>query len=304
MKVLVVIFGGMDHELLDKWDCTNLKQAQWGKVTVDHLWQDRDVATQITAQLITGKTWEENGVNERKKSTIVYRNRNIQNLENRLLKKIRFGRGTRKNLYAALRWADIYSREFLKKDLRCPSLFDLVENSKAVYVPAYNPEPSWALGRNILNPHHYPDLGPEAAEDLLEKNYNWRRKKFMEALEEEPPYQLLVAQFQYIDSSQHLYLDYSEPERMDLVEQAYWKMDAFAGEILKKAESRYERVLFISDNGAARKRGFRPTHHNRPCYSVNSETKLDQTNIRDFFDHILTWTKEDSKKELPQLAAK
>ena len=293
MKVLTVIFGGMDSDYLAKLDCKNLKQAEWGKVVVDELWQERDVATQITAQLITGKTWRENGVNERKKSTISYRKNSIQKLEEGFLSNIKFASGRRKKIYSALGWADIFSREFLKPDLKVPCLFDLVENSKAVYIPAYNPEPSWALGRNILDPRHYPDLGVEGALDLLEKNYIWRRKKFMEALDEEP-YQLLMGQFQYIDSTQHLYHAYSEPERPDLVEKAYWRMDDFAGEILAKAKGRYDRVLFISDNGAAIKNSFRPTHHNRPCFSVSEPLGIEENNLRDFFDHILSWTKQEA----------
>ena len=293
MKVLVVIFGGMDHQYLSKLDCKNLKQAEWGKVVVDGLWQERDVATQITAQLITGKTWQENGVNERKKSTVSYRKKWVQTLEEKFLKNVSLAARTRKKIYAAMGWADIFSREFLKPDLKAPCLFDLVENSKAVYVPAYNPEPSWALDRNILDPQHFPDLGVEGALDLLEKNYYWRRKRFMEALNEEP-YQLLVGQFQYIDSSQHLYLAYSEPERPDLVEKAYWRMDKFAGEILAKAEGRYDRVLFISDNGAAIKNSFRPTHHNRPCFSVSEPLGIEENNLRDFFQHIRSWTEEEA----------
>jgi hypothetical protein len=288
MKVLVVIFGGLDHEFLAKWDCKNLRQAVWGKVIVDDLWNDRDVATQITAQLITGRSWRENGINERKKRILTYRNTKVQAFEEKVLQSVRVGRKTRHNLYQAFGWLDVVKREFLKDDLACPSLFEIVQNSKAVYVPAYNPEPSWALDRNILDPRRYPELGVEGALDLREKNYSWRRKKFMDALEN-GSYQLLVGQFQYIDSTQHLYLSYVEPPRMDEVEKAYWKMDQFAGEILEKSAGKYDRVLFISDNGAARKNDYKPTHYNRPYYSLNVNEKLDHCNLRDFYNHILRW---------------
>jgi hypothetical protein len=76
---------------------------------------------------------------------------------------------------------------------------------------------------------------------------------------------------------------------MDLVEQAYWRMDAFAGEILAAAAGKYDRILFISDNGAARKHDFRPTHYNRPYYSISHREDLTRTNLRDFYDHILSW---------------
>jgi hypothetical protein len=288
MRVLVVIFGGLDHEFLEKWECRNLRQAEWGRVVVDELWNQRDVATQITAQLITGKTWRDNGINERKRSILKYRNAGIEWLETKFLKHVKPGRGTRQNIYHALGWLDVIKREFLKDDLTCPTLFERITNSQAVYVPAYNPEPSWALDRNILDPRRYPELGVEGALDLREKNYTWRRKRFMDALLGEPR-QLLMGQFQYIDSTQHLYLSYHDPARMDEVERAYWRMDEFAGEILAAAAGKYDRILFISDNGAARKIDYRPTHYNRPYYSLSHREELTKTNLRDFYHHILSW---------------
>lgn len=291
MNVLVVIFGGLDHEFLSRWDCRNLQQAQWGKVTVDQLWDKRDVATQITAQLITGKTWRDNGVNERKKVDYIYKGQLAKFCEERIFKEASKARGRRHGLYKML-GSDIFalSREFLKEDLTCPTLFDVIEDSKAVYVPAYNPEPTWAVDRNILDPRKYPELGIEAALDLREKHFFWRKKRFMEELERDEPYNLLMAQFQYIDSSQHLYISYHEQDQMDDVEAAYWRMDNFAEEILKLADGKYEKVLFISDNGAAHKVDYKPTHHNRPYYSLNEPEDLAGTNLRDFFDHIRRWS--------------
>lgn len=291
MNVLVVIFGGVDHQMLQKWDCPNLTQAEWGPVTVDRLHDQRDVASQITAQLITGQDWTGNGVKARKKDRLIYRRRLIERLETSAVGRIEFGKGRRRKLYQAMGWLDIVSREYVHSDLTCDSLFDVVDNSRAVYVPAYNPEPSWALGRNILDPRRYPDLGVEAALDLREKNYQWRRQALLDALSDEP-HRLLMAQFQYVDSTQHLYLTYHRPQRLDLVEQAYQRIDEFAAEILALAQKKYERVLFVSDNGAARDKGTRPTHHNRPFYSVNTELGLGRPNLRDFFDLILKWADE------------
>ncbi|MFC1560801.1 hypothetical protein ACFL3W_02560, partial [Pseudomonadota bacterium] len=157
-------------------------------------------------------------------------------------------------------------------------------------VPAYNPEPTFALDRNILDPRIYPDLGEEGALDLREKHFFWRRKKFMDELEKDLPHGLLMGQFQYIDSTQHLYISYQEEDQMDEIEKAYLRMDEFAGEIISKAEGKYEKILFISDNGAARKIDYKPTHHNRPFYSLNNDEVLSGLNMRDFFHHIMRWT--------------
>jgi len=288
MNVLTVIFGGLDTEYLAKWDCPNLRQAEWGPIVVDQLRNERDVATQITAQLITGKTWRENGVGDRKKQFIRYNKPWVRWVEESLLAKVPKGLPKRRGIYQTFRWADLTEREYLKEDLTCPSIFDRVPGSEAVYVPAYNPEPSWALGRNILDPRWYPELGVHGAVDLLEKNFAWRKRRFFAALDTDP-HPLLMGQFQYIDSAQHLYLDYVTPADEGAVEAAYRKIDGLAGEIKERAAGRYDRVLFVSDNGAARKDGFRPTHHNRPFYSVDTELGLGRPNIRDFHDVLLGW---------------
>ena len=292
MNVLVVIFGGLDVEFLSKWQCENLCQKEWGPVVVDELHNERDVATQITAQFITGKTWRENGVGDRKKQFIRYKKPLIRWIENRLLANVSKGLPKRRGIYQSFRWADVTEREYLKHDLTCPSIFDRVPGSQAVYVPAYNPEPSWALDRNILDPRRYPELGVEAAVDLLEKNFSWRRRRFLTALDAEPR-PLLMAQFQDIDSAQHLWLDYVTPPDEDAVGAVYRKMDRFAGEIKERASGRYDRILFVSDNGAARKDGFRPTHYNRPFYSVDTEVGLERPNIRDFHNVLLQWIAEE-----------
>ena len=289
MNLLTIIFGGLDHKYLERFDCPALKQKQWGKVIVDGLHNQRDVATQITAQLITGKTWKENGVHDRRKRTRAYQNKRVQWIEEKILRRTRLLRAKRMAFYEACGFTKTTERNFLKADLKCPCLFDTIPNSKAVYIPAYNPEPSWALSRNILDPRIYPELGVEGALDLLEKNFAWRSKRLFEAMDHNP-YRLLMGQFQFIDSSQHLYLVYHDTQREDLLEQAYLRMNEFAEEILARAKGKYDRVLFVSENGAARKEEWRPTHHNRPCYSTSWESNLDSPNLRDFFGLIQEWT--------------
>jgi len=98
-----------------------------------------------------------------------------------------------------------------------------------------------------------------------------------------------VAQFQILDSLQHLYLVYSDERRLDAVEEIYRRIDSFAAEI-RDTFGQYDRVLFLSDNGAATNQPGR-THRNRPFYSVSDDCDLDGTNIRDFFWHVLAWVR-------------
>jgi len=292
MNVLVVIFGGIDYEYLEEFDCSTLRQRQYGRLIVDELWKDHDVATQITSQFITGETWRRNGILGRKR----YVDDTTERIENELIRNgfqshPQFGDFEERT--RSLRWAvyevfdafDPRQRNYLRTDLTCRTLFDVVPNSKAVYVPSYNPEPSWALRRNILEPDRFPAFGEEAALDLAEKNFQWRRRKLFDEVDED--HQLLVTQFQILDSMQHLYLVYSDEPQMDEIEAIYDRMDAFAGEILD-AFDQYDRVLFLSDNGAANDEPDR-THYNRPFYSISEKDDLDGENIRDFYDHVLRW---------------
>lgn len=264
---------------------------------MDGLYNDRDVASQITAQFLTGTTWQTNGVRDRKVKRHTYSSKFIGALERGPLARVDKGRDKRHGIYKAMRWGDTVERDYLAVDIECPTLFDLVDDSKAVCVPSYNPEPGTALDRNILDPRRHPDLGFQGALDLREKNYLWRSSILMEALRNDPTHSLLVGQIQYIDSTQHLYLDYAEPPDMEEVEAAYWRMDGLAGKILESAEGKYDRILFFSDNGAARKDGFRPTHFNRPFYSVNASLGLERPNIRGFFFHVLDWLTQEPNPE-------
>jgi hypothetical protein len=296
MNVLVILFGGVDCRYLEEFDCPNLEQRHHGKVTVDELWNDRDVATQITSQFITGNTWRRSGVRGRKR----YICENTELIEKKLLRTWSsshplldtFERKTRllrRGFYAYDDRFHLRERNYMADDLTCETLFDRVPDNKAIYVPSYNPEPSWALDRNILHPKLFPSLGEEGALDLAEKNFSWRRKKLF--AETEADHQLLVAQFQILDSFQHLYLVYSDEPQMDEIEEIYRRIDELAGEILD-AFDQYDRVLFLSDNGAAHDLPGR-THYNRPFYSVDDDSEITDVNMRDFYRHVLRWVQQE-----------
>jgi len=296
MNVLTVLFGGVDHAYVERFDCENLKQAQHGHVEVDSLWNDRDVSTQITSQLITGEDWRESGVTGRKR----YTDPRIERFEKTVLRPRTYAssvplvhglevrtRPLREGLYETL-VPGLEKRNYVAEDLAVPTLFEKIPDSEALYVPAYNPEPSWALDRNILDPRRLPEFGVESAVDLAEKNFAWRRRQFRAALDDGPR-TFMMAQFQILDSLQHLYLVYADEPDLDAVEEIYRRIDAFAGEIRDRAAEDYDLVLFCSENGAANGTPGK-THYNRPFYSLSEPMDLGgRTNMRDFHDHVLSW---------------
>jgi len=303
MKVLTVLFGGVDHIYVDRFACDNLKQAQYGAIDVDSLWHNRDVSTQITSQIITGEDWHETGVTGRKH----YTDPRIERFEKEFLRPWTYDssvplvhglevrtRPLREGLYETV-LPEMEKRNYVREDIQVPTLFEKIPDSEAVYVPAYNPEPSWALDRNILDPRRLPEFGVDGAVDLAEKNFAWRKQQFRDVLSEEPK-QFLMTQFQILDSCQHLYLVYADEPDIEAVEEIYRRMDAFAGELLELAEEKYDLVMFCSENGAANGTPGK-THYNRPFYSLSEPMDLGgRTNMRDFHDHILTWVDTETNR--------
>jgi len=293
MRVLVVIFGGADYDMISELGLRNLQQATFGKATATDLWKDQDTATQITSQLITGKTWEQSGVRGRKKYTVGPVEKVEKNLQRRFDGGV-FGwiegvtRPLRVGLYRSIlatRGKNLNSRNYLHVDLKTPSLFDMIDDSRSLYVPSYDPEPSWAIRRNILNPERFPDLGHEGALDLAEKNFEWRKSQFLDLSDEN--HDLLMTQFQYLDSLQHLSLWRTDPPNWDSVNESYKRINKFAGEIINEFDQ-YDRILFISDNGIP-KPGSGRTHMDRPFYSINETIDISENRIIDFHQHIKDW---------------
>jgi hypothetical protein len=162
----------------------------------------------------------------------------------------------------------------------CETLFDKVPDSNAVCVPAYNPEPSWAIRRNILDPAKYPDLGFSAADSLLLKNFNWRKRKLRRAVEKRVN-KLTVVHFQYLDSLQHLYKEYgNDPER---IKEGYEKMSSYVADV--KARSDADRTIIMSENGAYT-HSSENIHRKEAYYSTDFDT-WGSINMRDLHTKLV-----------------
>lgn len=265
-----------------------MQQKFFGRTTVDQLYMNEDSSTAIIAHLITGKTWKETYV----MGEYYYTNPLIERLEKFIMRRIPGEIKTR-----VLREAIYHSlfrckrRKYIKSDLKCKTLFDIIPNSKAIYVPAYNPEPSWCLDRLIFDIRDFPELGEEAAIDLIEKDLYWRTKKLFRELSSKP-YNLLMLHLQTLDSVQHLYLVYTRPPRIDKVYEYYKRIDMLAYEIREMAKEKYDVILFLSEHGIPVEpppHG-RTYHLDRGFFSLNRSLITTQIiNIRALFYHILRW---------------
>ncbi|MFB6185663.1 MAG: hypothetical protein ABEI86_02200, partial [Halobacteriaceae archaeon] len=62
-------------------------------------------------------------------------------------------------------------RRHIASDLNAPTIFDSIKDSKALFMPAYNPETQWCVMRNTIRVSEFPELGEDATVDLIEKNW-------------------------------------------------------------------------------------------------------------------------------------
>ena len=288
MNVLCIIFSGMDYILIKRFRLKGIQQCSFGIVYSTDLYMNEDSSTAIMAQLLTGKTWKETSV----MGEFYYNKPLIDKIEKlimrRLLGELKF-RKIREAIYDSIFKAK--KRKYIKSDLKSKTLFEIIPNSKAIYVPAYNPEPSWCLDRLIFDIREYPKLGEEAAVDLIEKDLYWRSKKIFKELQRPNPYKLLMCHLQTIDSAQHLYIGQTKPPNLKKVYKYYKRMNLLARKIIKIAEKKYDIILFLSEHGIPMEpppKG-RTYHVNRGFFSLNIPFDKFFVNIREFYYYIQKW---------------
>ena len=287
-RLLIVAFDGLDYELIKKYNCRNIMQNEFGKIDNTTGMKTR-ITSELFASFITGKTWKEHGVIGLRKIT----NKFLDYLEHKLNKIPLFHRmeGIRCRLLNALYPLKIFCRVYNKSDLKCKAIFDEIPNSKALFVPSYNPEPVFALG-NIVQV--IPIFGVNTFLEVIEKEQFWREHVLFEELKKR--YNLIMVHFHYPDWIQHLF---GAPVRVEeKLREMYKRMDKLAGKIIKEAKKNgYDWILFMSDHGLPE--NFKGGEHNKNAfYSSNIKLGLRNPKITDFHDIILQKFSSSNIKEL------
>jgi hypothetical protein len=266
-RTLVIVFGGADYSRIKSYNCTSFYQAEFGLTNVSDF-QPREPSI-ILASLITGELQSVHGINRE------------YIIENKLIRRIyefmRSRSETTRQTAGSL--VDVKKRRPIKSDFHIDTIFDQIDGSIPVSIPSYNPETAWCVDRNVISPLEYPELGLDAAEDLLEKNFEWRKKRCLEAIDSDSPF--VMCHFQKIDSVQHLYYKYSDDE--DRIKQVYHEMDELAADIRDRAQkSGFDRIDFISEHGLPRDDSLK--HEDTGFYSSNQSLGLDTPSITEFYD--------------------
>ncbi len=276
--VLVVAFDGADYEYISKNNMSKLKQKEFGRIDNDTKISQR-VTSELFASFITGQTQEEHTAEGLRR----YENEKIDWFESKLGKKwplIKF-RGIRETLYENINTiSGGYKRTYKKSDLAKETLFEKIENSKALNVPSYS-ENSWIdmWAAIILKKH-----GVNSVLRHANAEFNYRKKELFDSLEND--YNLLMAHFHYIDTIQDLFHKFNtEQGGKEKIKEAYKETSELAGEIRQNAK--FDTVIFMSDHGLPEGN----EHNKNAFYSCNHELFPDTTpHITDFHDKILELT--------------
>jgi len=284
-NILVVAFDGLDLELIKNFDCQHLQQAEFGRID-NQTGIGKRVTGELFASFLTGKGREYHAVAGKHLMDESWPIRASHWLNRFYV--FRKWAGLRGSL---LNWLGFKQEEPpIKEVLDIDTLFDDIPNSKAFFVPVetkaglkFSP---WAVLENDY-------LDDEDFREVVEKEHLWRKHNFFEALEQEAPYDFLMVQFHKPDFLQHVFGDPEINYDEEILQNLYEDMDELAETILKRADDRYDYVIFMSDHGLPAA----DQHNENAFYSVNREIGWNEPTMFDIHDFILETAVTDPASE-------
>lgn len=266
-KTLVIALDGMDKELIDEFDLEHIKQEEYGQID-NQTGLTETFTSELFASFITGKTHEDHGI----KGLNRWSNKKVGKVEN-LIEKIPLSHKTeslRKAVIESINSLEAKKSKYDKSDLKCETIFEEVENSRAMFIPAYNPSPFWVIGSG-LKPMKYGFSLDETVEHYDTREFRHRKEQLFKELENDitGARDFLMCHFHRPDIYHHLYGDKEigafDQEKLYTL---YQELDEFVGEIVERAEDAgYERIIFMSDHGLPTKKG----HNENAFYSSNEK---------------------------------
>jgi len=273
VSTLIVAFDGLDINLIQRYDCeTFLGMGEFGRI--DNISEITAVKTpELFAGFVTGRTFEEHGIDRYKTSPYGW-----------LPQLIRPPEWMRRRVRGLTAWNRAVTSAFKfrvpgPEDIRCPTLFDQVPNSASINVPVVD-------GQNTFMDRATIGLklgrGMESVERDVEAEHLWRKKELFGEIGKD--HQLLMAHFHKPDIMQHLYAYDNEVHDEKRIKQVYEQIDELAAELKRQASEKYDRILFMSDHGLPTE-----TEHNENAfYSCNRELFADRIpHITDFYPLIV-----------------
>lgn len=294
-NVLVVAFDGLDYELIKEFDLENIVQQETGAID-----NGRGISAIYTSELftsfVTGQTHEIHGVKGLTQPRDEKKQRVLDTLTPEfLVNNVRGFWRLRRTLEGFLEKKD--DIKYDKDDLEANTLFDEIDNSRAMFVPGYNPSMFWKSDSDI-SVIDYGYSASEVEKYLRTREHSFRKEELFHELGNNivSPRDFLMCHFHFPDWIHHLYGD-ETIGRFDekKLREVYNEMDRLASETKDKAlDAGYDYVIFMSDHGLPTEHA----HNENAFYSCNKELFGDETpHITDFHDKILRLTGNEDKIE-------
>jgi len=277
MRVLILAYDGLDHDLVETLSLRNMLQREHGRVDVPIVGGIDDPSTPIVwTSFITGEPPEVHGVDMPQMwdnefdglRSFVRRHRGIHNI----LKRFKVGYRVREATGVKPRFP---SRENIKVD----TFFEVIKPSIALGVPVYNKnlEEIYPIG-DVIRARQDPEYLP-VFEERVRGIFDEEVKILFDALEGE--WRLLMIHFHITDLFGHAFWG---TEKLATL---YEEMDLLTKRV--KARLREDDlVLIISDHGMS-KLG----HTKKGFYSFNVKIGLVEPDIKDFFNIVTGLLDED-----------
>lgn len=272
-SVLVVAFDGLDYELIKKFGLTNITQNEFGKID-NYTGVNERKTSELFTSFITGETYKQHRVTDIK----VWNKNRAKYLDNVFSYFPIIGElpEFRRNVLESIRRFDFKKRAVNRNDYEIDTLFDKIENSKALNVPGYNPSPFWSRFRFGITLNKY-DLEEKPLYKYWDEHEFDRRKKQL-FRPVNTYYDFVMAHFHRVDMHQHVYRDEKSLKKL------YQETDDFAGEILDYFEDEFDVIIFMSDHGLPKDN----QHNKEAFYSCNTDLfSCSKVHITDFYDVIL-----------------
>lgn len=286
-NILLVAFDGLDYELIKKFEPDNIPQSEFGKI--DNQKGITEVKTnELFASLITGDTWREHGVKGMEVRTA--RTRLIDFIFPDFLEENYRRMRMLKDFIKNILHTGIKGRRYRREDWNSKTLFEKIKDSKAMFVPAYNPSVVFGSHMDFL-PLKYGYSSAETLKFWDTREYEYRKRSLFDEIEGEDCRRFLMFHFHRPDIHQHHYGDKELVYDQEQLRKLYSEIDQVAGRIKDKAtESGYDYIIFMSDHGLPT-----ATEHNANAfYSSNKELFGDDVpHITDFYDRILQITENE-----------
>jgi len=268
-KLLIIAWDGLDHELINKFNLEHVPLETMGKID-----NNTGINTRSTSELytsfITGETHTEHGVTGINKF-----NKTGKILESILPKNIR-GLLPATNLIYNKLWdltgAD--KRKYYKQDYNIDTLFDIINDSKAMFVPGYNPGFGWSanLKTHSLDELMYKDDALSEAEKTVNMMFDRRWDMFKQEFDREE-HSLLMCHFHYPDYLQHFYGTKEISYEEDILKGLYLEIDQYAKKIKAWADLYGYDLMFFSDHGLPQ--DFE--HNKQAFYSIQGDFDVSES---------------------------